>query len=252
MYISRNVDYFEKLLDKRRTYFNCLKLDSDDLKKISVAFEKAHDIRKFEISLYWQRSTFLLGFMSVLAVTLAYCFSTYLDKDSSDNTKFILLLTATSVSLLGLIMSLIWKRIVKAGKYWQNNWEFHINILEPYVSGNLHKIHFYKKSSHTRFSIHDTILSIVNRMAFLWFIILLAGSFLIYNNLFPLYITTDLRKEIIYLFVCPIIVTYSIFELFCNLKQFFVDIFKKEESHISSNEFKITLDKFDFSSGTER
>lgn len=252
MYISRNVDYFEKLLDKRRSYFNCLKVDSDDLKKIAIAFEKAHDIRKFEISLYWQRSTFILGFLSLLAVTLAYCFSTYLDKDSSENTKFILLLTTTAISLLGFIMSMIWKKIIKAGKYWQNNWEFHINVLEPYVSGNLHKIHFYMKKGHNRYSIHDSILEIANRIAVLWTLVFFTASFLIINNIFELYIIDDIKKETIYLFFSPILIMYCIFELFSQIIQLIKNLFKKDELNISSKESKITLDKVNFSSHTGR
>ncbi|MGG7444939.1 hypothetical protein ACQ3G7_02485 [Kosakonia oryzendophytica] len=252
MYISKNVDYFEKLLNKRRSYFNCLKVDNEDLKKIAIAFDKAHDIRKFEINLYWQRSTFILGFLSILAITLAYCFSTYLDKDSSENTKFILLLTATAISMLGFIMSMIWKRIIRASKYWQNNWEYHINVLEPYVSGNLHKIHFYMKKGHNRYSIHDSILSIANRIAVLWFLVFLAGSFLISNNMFEFYVIADIKKETIYLFFSPVLIMYCIFELLSQVTQLIKDILKKDELRISSKDFKITLDKVDFSSHTER
>ena len=247
MYISRNVDYFEKLLDKRRSYFNCLKIDNHDLKKIAIAFEKAHDIRKFEISLYWQRSTFILGFLSVLAATLAYCFSTYLDKTTTDDTKFILLLTSFAISILAFSISMIWKRMIKAGKYWQNNWEFHINILEPFVSGNLYKMHFYKRKGNTRYSIHDIMLSIANRIITLLILLIFTILFLIFNDISNWVDFSKLKKEQVYISFAFLLIPYLLFEARMEFIQLVKDLFKKDEVIISSNNFKVTHDKFDFS-----
>lgn len=251
MYISRNVNYFEKLLDKRRSYFGCLKIDNDDLKKIAIAFEKAHDIRKFEISLYWQRSTFILGFLSVLAATLAYCFSTYLNKTTSDDTKFILLLISFAISILSFSVSMIWKRMIKAGKYWQNNWEFHINTLEPYVSGNLYKIHFYKRKGHTRYSIHDIMLSIANRIITLLILFIFTILFLIFNDISKWVDFSKFTKEHIYISFACLLIPYLLFEIRMEFVQLIRDLLKKDEAIISSNDFKVTLDKFDFSSNSE-
>ena len=93
----------------------------------------ALDIRKFEIDLYWKRATY---FWSFLAVTLAGYFGLLVAMDLPDKQRGEALLT---VSCLGFVFSLAWYFVNRASKFWQENWEKHVDLLEDAPIGPLYK-----------------------------------------------------------------------------------------------------------------
>lgn len=105
-------------------YWKQMKIDASDatkneLEKRKEAYEKAHDIRKFEIGLFWQRATYYWAFILAaftahfaLAVTAFFCY----------------------------FFSLCWVLMNKGSKFWQKNWEGHIDELEREFSGDLYKV----------------------------------------------------------------------------------------------------------------
>ena len=245
MIISRNVDYFELLLDKTRNHNGVINADDLDIGKIKNAFERSHDIRKFEIGLYWQRSGYILGFLSVLAAAIAYCFSVYFKEVTSENTKFI-----TCLAVIGISLCNFWRRIIKASKYWQENWEYNIDMLEPFVSGNLHKIHFYRTDKqYNRFSIHEVVLSICNRINIILYLIVFFVFALIINELFPFYRELPISKETIYLVGSPLLLIYLLIE-FIGLAVFRKsDKFRQKSRVICRCQLKVTIDKINCSKG---
>ena len=119
-------------------------MTSDDYKKAfglsenpksdaEKALQLALDIRKFEIELYWKRATYFWAF---LAVTLAGYFTLLVAKDVSLNEKGEALLT---VSCLGVVFSVAWYFVNRASKFWQENWEKHVDLLEDAVVGPIYK-----------------------------------------------------------------------------------------------------------------
>lgn len=248
MIISRNVDYFELLLDKTRNHNGVINADNLDIEKIKNAFERSHDIRKFEIGLYWQRSGYILGFLSVLAAAIAYCFSVYFKETATENTKFIMILTMTCLAVLGISLCNFWRRIIKASKYWQENWEYNIDILEPFVSGNLHKIHFYRTDKqYNRFSIHEVVLSICNRINIILYMIVFFVFALIINELLPFYKELPISKETIYLVGSPLLLIYLLIE-FVGLAVFRKsDKFRQRSRVICKCQLKVTIDKINCS-----
>lgn len=248
MIISRNLDYFEMLLDKTRNNNGVINADMSDVEKIKNAFEKSHDIRKFEIGLYWQRSGYILGFISVLAAAIAYCFSTYVSDTTENKTKFILLMTISCLAIIGISLCSYWKRILKASKYWQENWQYNIEILEPYVSGNLHKIHFYRSDEdYNRFSIHEVVLSISNRITIILFIIITYSFALIMNNTVSFIKAEEVTNEYIYLSFAPLMLIYLTIEVFVSYSYR-----KKDKQRIKSRtmirtHLKVTVDKINCS-----
>lgn len=250
MIISRNVDYYEMLLNKTRNHNGVLNTDINDLDKIKNAFEKSHDIRKFEIGLYWQRSGYILGFLSVLAAAIAYCFSSYVSKDTTEPSKFILLMSILCLTLVGISLTRFWTRIIKASKYWQENWEFHIDMLEPYVSGNLHKMHFYRVDEiYNRFSIHEVNLSICSRIGVIFGIVNIFSLAIIINNIFPFWSFDSVTKESIYLATCPIILLYLSVEIFVIGLFRKKDKLRKKNRILTKQQLKITIDKINCSRG---
>lgn len=97
------------------------------------ALEKALDIRKFEIELYWKRAGY---FWTFIALTFTSYFLILTSDKLTDTIKaeFCLLLAA-----LGVFLSICWYLVNKGSKYWQENWEKHVDLLEDAEIGPLYK-----------------------------------------------------------------------------------------------------------------
>lgn len=104
-----------------------------DLDKTKAALEHALDIRKFEIGLYWQRATY---FWALIAVAFAGYFAVLTAEHMSDADKGF---NAFVIACLGLIFSLSWFLANRGSKYWQENWENHVDMLEDGITGPLYK-----------------------------------------------------------------------------------------------------------------
>ncbi len=99
--------------------------------KKEKALEHALDIRKFEIELYWKRATY---FWALIAVTFAGFFGIISSsiEDNKDVYVFV-------VGCIGLFFTWAWFLVNKGSKYWQENWENHVNMLEDDIIGPLYK-----------------------------------------------------------------------------------------------------------------
>ncbi len=100
---------------------------------IEKTFDLALEIRKFEIDLYWKRATYFWAF---LAIALAGYFSILTSKDLDRDRRGEALLIITC---LGLVFSVAWYFVNRASKFWQENWEKHVDLLEDAVVGPLYK-----------------------------------------------------------------------------------------------------------------
>lgn len=81
------------------------------------ALEIALRTREFEIELYWKRTTYF----SIIAGALFVGY--YTVQDPSGTYKPL-------ISLMGALISLGWLLANKGSKYWQENWEHHVDMLE--------------------------------------------------------------------------------------------------------------------------
>jgi hypothetical protein len=98
------------------------------------ALKNALDIRKFEIDLYWKRAGYFWAF---IAVAFTGYFAILIEGEKHfPEIKGDLLLVASGI---GLFMSLCWFCVNKGSKYWQENWEKHVDWLEDDVMGPLYK-----------------------------------------------------------------------------------------------------------------
>ncbi|EPM5497418.1 hypothetical protein [Vibrio fluvialis] len=103
---------------------------------LQSAFIQAADIRKFEIELYWKRATY---FWALIAVTFAGYFA--VASASMDAAKPLFL---TIIASTGFVFTFAWFSANKGSKYWQENWENHIELLEDSVTGPLYKSHLQR------------------------------------------------------------------------------------------------------------
>ena len=99
--------------------------------KAKAALELALDIRKFEIGLYWQRAAY---FWALIAVAFAGYFA-ILGSDKLPDREYL----AFIVSCIGLLFTWAWFLVNRGSKYWQENWENHVDMLEDETVGPLYK-----------------------------------------------------------------------------------------------------------------
>ncbi len=105
--------------------------DAPDKVKTKAALELALDIRKFEIGLYWQRAAY---FWALIAAAFAGYFA-ILSAEKLVDREYL----AYIVSCIGLIFTWAWFLVNRGSKFWQENWENHVDMLENGVVGPLYK-----------------------------------------------------------------------------------------------------------------
>jgi hypothetical protein len=98
--------------------------------KAETALEKALDIRKFEIDLYWKRATY---FWTLNAAAFAG-YAAVAHNPTPSETSLLLV-----ISCFGFVLSFGWYLVNRGSKQWQQNWEYHVDMLENQVIGPLYK-----------------------------------------------------------------------------------------------------------------
>jgi len=95
-----------------------------------ASLEQALDIRKFEIELYWKRAAYFWGFTAVIFAG----YFLYMTKvqNHSENVQF-------AIACIGFMFTYSWYLVNKGSKFWQNNWERHVDLLEDTIQGPLYK-----------------------------------------------------------------------------------------------------------------
>ncbi len=99
--------------------------------RASKALMFALDVRKFEIELYWKRATYFWVFTGA---ALAAYLAALTGKDLENRPQALLL-----TSCIGLVFSVAWYFVNRASKFWQSNWEVHVDLLENKVNGPIYK-----------------------------------------------------------------------------------------------------------------
>ncbi|MFN3556145.1 MAG: hypothetical protein ACK4VN_09310 [Bacteroidales bacterium] len=110
---SEYKEYFKEKIQKDNTV-------------LTETLKHALEIRKFEIELYWKRTTYFWAF---IASSFAGYFITININDFKELTII--------VSLIGLLFSIGWYFANRGSKYWQKNWETHVDLLEDDEIGPL-------------------------------------------------------------------------------------------------------------------
>jgi len=95
------------------------------------ALAHALDIRKFEIELYWKRATYFWAFIAAAFAGYALTF-----KSSAGHDPWLSLL----FTALGLSFSFGWYLANRGSKFWQSNWERHVDLLQEISLGPLYRI----------------------------------------------------------------------------------------------------------------
>jgi hypothetical protein len=106
----------------REQYFHALGFEPCDKEKLKAALARAYELRSFEIEHHWKRATYFWGFQ--VAIFAAFGL---LSKASGT-----LDWNAMTVALagLGVLTAFAQSISTRASKFWQQNWERHIDMLE--------------------------------------------------------------------------------------------------------------------------
>jgi len=166
-------------------------VDNAESDKLKAAFAQVSDIRKFEIELYWKRATY---FWALIAVAFAGYFS-ILSTDQHMPNKLYLSMVVASI---GFVFTFAWYLANRGSKYWQENWENHLDLLEDAVTGPLYKT-LLERPEHA--SLVEMLItgplsisvSKINQWVsvFVIFIWVVLVAFSAYKSLSPLNISTD-------------------------------------------------------------
>lgn len=113
-------------------------VDSETGRK-AKALAFALDVRKFEIELYWKRAAYFWAFAGA---SFAAYIAVLGAKDMENRPRALLL-----VCCLGLVFATAWYFVNRASKHWQLNWEFHVDVLEESVMGNIYKTVLHENPS---------------------------------------------------------------------------------------------------------
>lgn len=121
-----------------RDFIPLSNITKQNKKKLKEAYTRAHEIRKFEIELYWKRATYFWAFELVALTGFGALFFKLLEPKNSLQITGALSL----VSFGGTLITYLWMLVLLGSKSWQKNWEKHLDMLEYYFSGNLYKCMF--------------------------------------------------------------------------------------------------------------
>lgn len=174
-------DVNAKYEDLKKQYLHDLTSNSDDKDVISKALECALDTRKFEITLYWKRAAYFWAFIG--AIFTAYF---ALQKPILSDHELLL-----GIIVVGYIFTWCWYLVNRGSKYWQENWEMHVDMLEDSVMGSLHKtvknprsLRFYKLFNGYPFSV-TKINQVLNvTVLIVWAILFFKELPIVFNHIY--------------------------------------------------------------------
>jgi hypothetical protein len=118
----------------RDRYFEALGIGQEDRGKDGkwqLALARAHDLRKFEIELYWKRATYFWAFQLV-----AFASPGFLFKDGRLLDSELLVIP----SAIGAVTALAGYLTARGSRFWQENWEAHVDILEDGIEGRMTQV----------------------------------------------------------------------------------------------------------------
>ncbi|WP_182058444.1 hypothetical protein [Pantoea sp. ME81] len=181
---AQDLKYLRDLLDDKRimcgdilaTHIDGKLKESINYLKIKEAYAKAHDIRKFEIELYWKRANHFWIFMTALAGLVGF---------SINSTQPWIQAFSPGLTIVGFVFGLAFYCANKGSKYWQENWEKNLDKLEYYVSGDLYKISLDMidiKPSVSRVNLYvSVVINILWAVAFIWNLIFVSYNIIPYK-----------------------------------------------------------------------
>jgi len=153
-------------------YFEALGTREKD--RLAKACALAHEIRKFEIELYWKRATYFWAFQLIAFAALGLLF-----RDGKVACLGLLLIPAS----LGVITAHAGYLTALGSKFWQENWEAHVDLLENEMGVRLTQIILCRE--HPQFSVSRINQFLLRLLRAGWALALLLGSGALVSSAIP-------------------------------------------------------------------
>ena len=180
---------------------NKMHIKERSIEVAEAALDRAWKNRDFEIELYWKRAAYFWTFIGVAFVGYTAIVTSETISKSSYQLEFL-------VTCLGFFSTLIWLLANEGSKKWQENWEYHIEMLENLITGPLYKT----VKSGPKFSV-SRLNKLLNQFILLiWF--LLGLNYFFRNKLYIPSENVDVSSWIIFIFTC----IFSICALFIKTR----------------------------------
>ena len=109
----------------------------DSTLKLAKAYDVALDTRKFEVDLYWKRAAYFWAITAVVLGAIGLVISSSMKDQRLFSFSTALLLEV--LSCIGFIVARAWSAVNRGGKFWQENWELQVELLEDAVLLPLYK-----------------------------------------------------------------------------------------------------------------
>lgn len=130
--------------DLRKRYFATLGLDPEyqvgdasvpceapPEQQAKAALARAHQLRSFEIEHYWKRATYFWAFQVAIFAAFGLLWRQPSANDWSPVT--------VALAGLGILTAVANTLSARGSRFWQENWENHIDMLEDTIEGRLYK-----------------------------------------------------------------------------------------------------------------
>jgi DUF2934 family protein len=98
-------------------------------KRLAAALKRAYRIRNFEIEHYWKRATYFWAFQVAIFAAFGLLW-----KQTAAWSPVTVLLAG-----LGILTAVANSLSARGSRFWQENWESHIDMLEDEIEGRLYK-----------------------------------------------------------------------------------------------------------------
>lgn len=121
----------------RDKYFKTLGIDKSDRTMTERALKRAYELRNFEIEHYWKRATYFWAFQVAIFAAFGLLLThpvTGCEPAASDWSPITVALAG-----LGILTAVANVLSAKGSRFWQDNWENHIDMLEDSIEGRLYK-----------------------------------------------------------------------------------------------------------------
>lgn len=245
-------DYFQEttankyiktiLNDQNKAY-----LTNRDVEALKESYDKAHDIRKFEIELYWKRTAYVWTLIASLITVTGLLLAAYYRLPAESDGRNALLGVVAIIAVLGVLITVIASKIILGGEYWQKNWEYHVSLLEPLFSGRIYSTLVNLKEK--RHSISKLNRALYFLFLGVWLLVAEGVYFVVFPN-------TDKNNSLILLvvFSCLVLIASYVINLWTFRKpgKYHVSIssweidFKNNDAVASRSTVNTTNTKMDF------
>lgn len=127
-----------------------------------LALERAHKLRSFEIEHYWKRAGYFWGYQASIFIA----FAAFMNNDKYKNYNIIIF----ALAVLGVLIAFVNLLSAKGSRFWQKNWEHHIDVLENQIEGKIHKI-IWLTDGHRSYSVSRLNESLSYFLIIFWIIL---------------------------------------------------------------------------------